>query len=123
MSPHLLPVSFAVPQIANFELTGEPPPLGQPTDLAASASGTSVVLTWVDNAPNADGYKILRATALLASDDDFTEIASVLKVEGEALETFTDPTGQAETLFCYRVQAFEGTRVSVVSKTACATTG
>lgn len=71
-----------------------------PTGLAAAANsaGTSVSLTWTDNATGEDGYTVERKIGAGA----FTQMASL----GPDSTSFTDTAASGGTTYTYRVTAF-----------------
>lgn len=92
-----------------------PHPPAAPSDLTATAvSTTEIDLTWKDNSSDEQGFRIQRSPDGFA----FTEIASV----GPNVTTFNDTTVTANTLFFYRVLAFNGFGTSDPSNVAFAQT-
>jgi hypothetical protein len=86
-----------------------------PSDLTATAvSQTQINLTWKDNSGDEQGFRIQRST----DGFNFTEIATV----GQNVTTFSDTTVIANTLFFYRVVAFNGFGSSDPSNIAFAQT-
>jgi len=93
-----------------------PPPLPAPTNLQATAvSDSQVNLSWVDGFAGEDGFRIERAVG--------TGAFSLRATVGANVTTFQDMNLAANTTFSYRVRRFAGTRESVPSNTASATTG
>ncbi|HEY3138092.1 MAG TPA: choice-of-anchor D domain-containing protein [Blastocatellia bacterium] len=92
-----------------------PHPPSAPSDLTATAvSTTEIDLTWKDNSSDEQGFRIQRSLDGSA----FTEIAIV----GPNVTTFNDTTVTANTLFFYRVFAFNGLGTSDPSNIAFAQT-
>src|SRR5262249_26236671 len=86
-----------------------------PTDLSATAvSSTRVDLSWRDNSNNEIGFRIERSLDAFT----FAEIASV----GPNVTTFSDTTVFPNTLFFYRVFAFNNFGTSDASNVAFAQT-
>lgn len=96
-----------------------PPPLppNPPSDLsAAAASSSQIDLTWADNASDEDGFEIERCQG--AGCTDFTAIAPV----GANVVTDSNSELSANTLYRYRVRAFNGGGASGYSNETEATT-
>jgi hypothetical protein len=92
-----------------------PHPPSAPSDLTATAvSTTEIDLAWKDNSSDEQGFRIQRSPDGLV----FTEIATV----GPNVTTFADTTVTANTLFFYRVFAFNGFGTSDPSNIAFAQT-
>jgi hypothetical protein len=90
-----------------------------PTNLTAiAASSSQIDLTWTDNAKGEDGYRVERKGP---TDADFIDIT-----EGAPLPpnttTFSDTGLDPNTLYTYRVVAFNNIGESFSSNTASATT-
>lgn len=94
-----------------------PPPANPPSDLtAAAASSSQINLTWNDNSADEDGFEIHRCQGVGCT--SFTAIASV----GANVATYTNTGLPANTLYRYRVRAFNGGGASGYSNEAEATT-
>jgi titin len=88
-------------------------PLAVPTNFkAASASSTSIKLTWTDTASET-GYKIERST----NGKDFTEINAV----GPNVTTYTNGKLTLGKKYYYRLRAFDATRTSAYTAVVNAT--
>jgi hypothetical protein len=75
---------------------------GAPTNLTASPiSDTAIMLTWLDNSDNEDGFQIERA---LSADGPWTLVATV----GPNVTTFMDSDLQPQVVYFYRVRACVG---------------
>ena len=86
-----------------------------PGSLAASASGTTINLSWADNSNNEDGFRLERKTG---SAGVYAQIAQL-----PAGQTSFSNTGlQAATTYFYRVRAFNAAGNSGYSNEASATT-
>jgi len=81
-------------------VTGRP---AAPTDLQASVSWKSIILTWVDNASNEDGFYVERST--VPANAGFTRIYTT----GANRTTCVDKVGARRGTYYYRVQAFNNT--------------
>ncbi len=78
--------------------TATPPPAA-PSNLAATANGTSQIdLTWTDNSNDEDGFKIERH----AGDGNFVEIANL----GADVTSFNDSGLNPGTTYTYQIRAF-----------------
>jgi M6 family metalloprotease-like protein/MYXO-CTERM domain-containing protein len=87
-----------------------------PTGLTASAvSSSSIALVWTDASDNEDGFKIERREG---SSGLYSEIATL----SSNSSSFTDTGLQPDTLYFYRVLAFNSTGNSGYSNEASATT-
>jgi PKD repeat protein len=82
-----------------------------PTNLTASASRTTVTLTWKDNSNNESGFYVERG---VSGSTSFSRIGST----GANVTKFTDSPGRGT--WAYRVQAYSGTTLSAYSNTATA---
>ena len=90
-------------------VTVMPPPPLAPTGLTATASGTSVTVTW--QAPDDDsitGYMVLR----LARDADPPEDPQLIAQIGPETTEITDTDVEADTAYEYRVVSFNLTALS-----------
>ena len=86
-----------------------------PTNLAASASGSSQInIAWDENSNNEDGFKVERK----AGSGSFSEVASL----GADVELYNDTGLDAATVYTYRVRAFNSIDNSAYSNEASATT-
>jgi hypothetical protein len=93
---------------------GTPP--AAPSNLVATAQvGLQASLTWTSNSNNEAGFYIERKT----QNSSFARVGSV----GQGVTSFTDTGLDADTNYCYRVQAFNGGGTSAYSNTSCTTTG
>lgn len=87
-----------------------------PTNLTAvSTSSSSIVLYWVDNANNEDGFRVERQ-------ESGTGIWAVVTVAAADAMTFTDTGLAPGTKYFYRVVAYNNAGESNLSNTADATT-
>src|SRR5712692_3929373 len=78
------------------------------------AIAAQLTLTWIDASTGELGFAVERSTGTTGS---FTEVART----GPDVTTYTDPTVDAETSYCYRVRAFSAVEYSAYSDVACAT--
>jgi hypothetical protein len=93
---------------------GQPP--AAPSNLLATAQvGLQASLTWTSNSNNEAGFYIERKT----QNSSFARVGSV----GQGVTSLTDTGLDADTNYCYRVQAFNGGGTSAYSNTSCTTTG
>ena len=94
-----------------------PPPPGVPTALTATAASSSQInLGWTDNASTEDGFKIERSPNGSTS---WTQIATV----GVNVQAYNDSTGlSANTIYYYRVRAYNTGGTSAYTSNANATT-
>jgi FtsP/CotA-like multicopper oxidase with cupredoxin domain len=83
------PISVAVPPKAPSDLVGQ---------VAGNGRNRRVVLTWTDNSSNETGFAVQRA---LASTGPWTELATV----AADVVTYTDPIGNTNQAYFYRVLA------------------
>ncbi len=91
------------------------PPPAAPTNLAATViSSSRIDLTWTDNSTYEGGFKIERSTDGV----NFIQIAT----RGANFTTFADMGLAANTVFHYRVRAYDGPNHSGYSGVASATT-
>jgi len=75
--------------------TGE----NKPTELVATVNSSSEIqLVWVDNALNETGYRVYRSTA----GSEFIELVSL----GVDIESYTDTGLDANTMYSYRLSAY-----------------
>jgi len=95
-------------------ITLETPALAPLNFSATNIGYYSVVLSWVDNSDNEDGFSIERS---ISDSTSFIEIGTV----GEGLTTFTDMNLQPGTAYYYRVKAYNDMG-SAYSNIAIATT-
>ncbi|HYH08865.1 MAG TPA: metallophosphoesterase [Thermoanaerobaculia bacterium] len=92
-------------------------PPAAPSNLTATAASTTRIdLAWTDNATNESGYRVQRCSG--ASCTSFVEIAQL----GAGVASYADNTASANTLYRYRVAAYNATGASAFSNTAQATT-
>lgn len=97
------------------ETSGSTHPPAAPTNLAASALGTSEIkLTWTDNASDEYGFEIERSA-------DGTNWSLLYTVPAD-VTTYTDGGLTPETTWYYRVRAHNAGGYSAYSNTASATT-
>jgi hypothetical protein len=90
--------------------------LGAPTNLAASANGsTQIDLTWTDNASGEGGFKVERSA-------NGTSGWAQIGTNAANDTTYSDTGLTAETQYYYRVRAYNGSRNGAYSGTANATT-
>jgi subtilisin family serine protease len=103
-------------------IAGDPPPPppdppSAPTNLVATASGSSQInLAWTDNATNDTGFNIERCQGTGCT--DFAEIATV----GADVTSFSNTGLAASTSYSYQVRARNGGGFSDYSNVASATT-
>jgi len=91
-------------------------PPGAPGNLTATTvSNSRIALAWQDNSANEDGFKIERKKA---EGGVYAQIAQV----GSEVKKFADSTLAANTLYFYRVRAFNTGNQSNYSNEASATT-
>lgn len=86
-----------------------------PSNLAASASGTQVTLSWTDNSNNETDFRIERKTGAAGS---YSQIGTV----GANTSTYTDAGLSNGTTYFYRVRACNAGGCSTYSNEASATT-
>jgi thermitase len=80
-----------------------PPPANPPSDLSATATSSNLIaLTWADNSSDENGFEIQRCEG--AGCTNFTAIGSV----GANVVIDSDTGLSANTLYRYRVRAFNG---------------
>ncbi len=92
-------------------------PPAAPTALKASAASTTQInLTWVDNSGNEDGFKIERCTD--SGCKNFVQVAQV----GSNSKSFSNTGLVANTMYVYRVRAFNAAGDSAYSSSASART-
>ncbi len=105
-------VSFLYP---GSKSGGGPVVPAAPGSLSASASGTTINLSWADNSNNEDGFRLERKTG---STGTYAQIAQL-----PAGQTSYSNTGlQASTTYFYRIRAFNTAGNSGYSNEALATT-
>lgn len=75
---------------------------------------SKMILSWMDNSYNEDGFRIYRST----DDANYTEIGTT----ATNINTYTDSTGEASTLYYYRVKAYNSAGSSTFSNTISGTT-
>ncbi|MVM34944.1 hypothetical protein GO755_33255 [Spirosoma sp. HMF4905] len=80
-----------------YTLDAPPTNVPAPSNLAANLSGTSVVLTWQDNASNEMGYFIERSTS---PSEGFVAVGGV----APDITTFTDSKAVLYTQYYYRIR-------------------
>ena len=90
-----------------------------PTTLAAVPfSATRIDLTWADNAPDEQGYRIERAPDVAGVAGTWAEIATV----GPNVTVYSNTSLQNNTRYWYRVRAYNVIGTSAYSNEAAATT-
>ncbi|OQY30409.1 MAG: hypothetical protein B6244_00710 [Candidatus Cloacimonetes bacterium 4572_55] len=83
-----------------------------PTVLVLEVIGSAQLqLSWIDNADNEEGFRIERRTG---DNPEFVQIAEIMST------TFIDLNLQGDSLYCYRVKAFNEVGDSDYSETICA---
>lgn len=80
-----------------YSLDCPPTTVAAPTNVAATATNGSVVLTWQDNATNEMGYFVERATS---AETGFMPVGGV----GPGITTFTDTKVSVNTTYYYRIR-------------------
>jgi titin len=100
----------AYSNIAYASTTGSVP--NAPSNLTASASGTTVTLNWFDNSSNETAFELLRST----DGSTFLHLASTT-----ASTTAYNDTGVAPGTYWYRVRAANSSGYSSTTNTATAT--
>ncbi|GFO69217.1 laccase [Geomonas limicola] len=103
--------------IKNFTLKINQTAPAAPTSLTASATQVKVTLNWVNNANNALGVEIQRAT-----NSTFTSGLTKVQVYGPTLSTYTDTTVTPGKIYYYRVRTYNTVLVSSFSNTVTVTT-
>ncbi|MEY2432673.1 MAG: hypothetical protein QOC92_2398 [Acidimicrobiaceae bacterium] len=107
-------------QVANHNTAGRtnaPTKPADPTNLVATASGSSAVaLKWTDNANNETGMVLERSPS-----STFASVTT--KTFAPDVTTYTDTGLVASTTYYYRVKATNGAGDSAYSNTASVTTG
>src|SRR5712692_4652763 len=78
------------------------------------AIAAQLTLTWIDASTGELGFVVERSTGTTGS---FAEVTRT----GPGVTTYTDRTVAAETLYCYRVRAFNAADYSAYSDVACGT--
>jgi titin len=92
-----------------------PPLPAAPTGLATNAvSSSQMVLTWIDNANNEDGFQLERASDIGGSPGTWMQIATA----GSNIVAFTDIGLSEDTKLWYRVRAYNVGGVSAYSDVA-----
>ncbi|MEI8175665.1 MAG: CARDB domain-containing protein [Candidatus Omnitrophota bacterium] len=88
-------------------------PPAAPTALdSASPSPTKINLAWTDNATNEQGYRIERSSAMTTG---FSVLASV----GPNVTRYSDTSVSVESVYYYRVKAYNANGDSAYSNTRC----
>ena len=95
--------------------SGGPVTPAAPGNLAASASGTTINLSWADNSNNEDGFKLERKTG---STGTYAQIAQL--AAGQT--SYSNVGLQASTTYVYRIRAFNTAGNSGYSNEVSATT-
>src|SRR5262249_18100795 len=98
-----------------------PQPPSAPSNLSSSIiSSTQIDLSWSDNSNNEDGFQLQRCTGTLAScpDANFQQIAQL----GPNVTSFNNAGLQVQTIYTYRVRAFNSAGSSTNSNSVEATT-
>lgn len=80
---------------------------------AGSAAAAQLLVSWKDASANEDGFKIERNQGTAS----FVQIAVVAR----NTTSYTDATLQANSVYCYRVRAYNAVGNSAYTNTACAT--
>jgi photosystem II stability/assembly factor-like uncharacterized protein len=95
-----------------------PPPPAAPSNLQAlTVSNQQINLTWRDNANNESGFNVERCQG--NSCTNFSELFTT----NANVRSYVDRGLTANTAYCYRVRAVNGSSASAYSNTACRTTG
>src|SRR5207237_1062532 len=91
-----------------------------PTNLSGSANGTTnqITLTWMDNATNDTGTRVLRST----DGATWFQLTTLTNRTGPGTMTYVDPTASPGTTYYYTVQAFNAFTSSAQSNVATAMT-
>lgn len=96
-----------------------PAPPAAPFDLTAEAVTWQIVLLWIDDSADFDGFKIERCESLVCGDADFAVIATTDKTARSYGDYGAGRAGG--TTFTYRVRAFNRAGDSAPSNEASAT--
>ncbi len=99
---------------------GAPLPPAAPSQLTAqAASSTSIILEWMDNSGDEEGFEIQRSL----DGTNFDLLVSLPASNGMGTVSYTDDNGlSASTTYYYRVSSFNGVGDSAFSNVANATT-
>jgi hypothetical protein len=103
--------------VFDYEILSPP---AEPTSLTAKAtSSSSIALLWKDNSDNETGFKIQRKEGACNSANAWSQIAT----KGENVTTHTNTGLTANTIYSYRVVAYNAGGNSAYSNCASTTTG
>ena len=94
-----------------------PAPPAAPADLTAEAVTWQIVLWWLPNSTDQDGFRIERCQGIVCSEVDFAVIATTDK----NARSYGDYGAAWGTTYTYRVRAFNGAGDSAPSNEASAT--
>ena len=92
-------------------------PPAAPFDLTAEAVTWQIVLSWLPNSTDHDGFKIERCEGVVCGETDFAVIATT----GMSVQSYGDYSAAWGTTYTYRVRAFNGAGDSAPSNEASAT--
>jgi hypothetical protein len=113
------PASSLYSNTASVNVVNNAPTLKAPSNLSARNSGTSVSLSFNDNASNETGFVLERSTDGV----NFTAIANIGAAFGTGNTVrYTDTQVTPGTTYTYRVKAVNGSSSSAYSNTAMVTT-
>ena len=96
--------------------TGAMPDADPVIGTATKNGHLSIAVTWTDTCTNAEGFYVWRSPD--PDDSDYINIATVLP----DVETYTDESVNSNTIYYYKIQAYNNSGVSGLSASANATT-
>jgi hypothetical protein len=112
--------TLGTPETAAFTIQEEGTPMAPLSNVGASASGTTITLSWTDsNIDAVDHYHILRSTT---QGSGFTEIATVPGSTTNPFFSYADPNLASNTTYYYEIYA-ESDGLTGPIATTSATTG